>query len=60
VCRGEKGGVKGHDRVAAAQPPVTEPAPRLCSVYPGNVSLDLFSIFVGTASLNEELFQRTR
>jgi hypothetical protein len=35
VSRGEKDGVKGHDRVAAASPPLTPPAPRLCSVYRG-------------------------
>jgi hypothetical protein len=39
VCRGGEGGVKGLDRVAAAQPPLTPPAPRLCSVYPRNVGL---------------------
>ena len=37
VCRGGEGGVKGLDSGAAAQPPLTPPAPRLCSVYPGNV-----------------------
>ena len=30
---------------AAAQPPLTPPAPRLCSVYPGNVSRDFFIEF---------------
>jgi hypothetical protein len=35
VCRGEEDGVKGRDRVAAALPPLTPPAPRLCSIYPG-------------------------
>ena len=35
VCRGGEGGVKGRDRVAAAKPPLTPPAPRLCSIYRG-------------------------
>jgi hypothetical protein len=38
ACRGGEGGVKGLDREAAAKPPLTPPAPRLCSIYPGNVS----------------------
>ena len=38
MCRGGEGGVKGLDRVAAGRPPLTPPAPRLCSVYPGNVN----------------------
>jgi hypothetical protein len=38
VCRGGEGGVKGLDREAAAQPPLTPSAPRLCSIHPGNVS----------------------
>jgi hypothetical protein len=29
--------IKVHDRVAVAQPSLTSPGPRLCSVYPGNV-----------------------
>ena len=51
VCRGEEGGVKGHDRVAAAQPPLTPPAPRLCSVYPGNVRWDLSSPYCKFVSM---------
>ena len=35
VRRGGEGGVKGLDREAAAQPPLTPPAPRLCSVIRG-------------------------
>jgi hypothetical protein len=35
VCRGEEGSVKGRDRRAAAQPPLTPLAPRLCCCYPG-------------------------
>ena len=38
ACRGGEGGVKGLDREAAAKPPLTPPAPRLCSINPGNVS----------------------
>ena len=38
MCRGGEGGVKGLDRFAAAWPPLTPPAPRLCCCNPGNVS----------------------
>jgi hypothetical protein len=37
VRRDGEGGVKGLDRAAAAQPPLTLPAPRLCSIHPGDV-----------------------
>ncbi len=55
ICRGTEAGVKGHDRVAAALPPLTPVRPRLSSGHLGNVKLlPLCVIHADTGKLNRD------